>query len=63
MSQIKTEESSTTRERLESGCRMLEQILRRRLLDNSPGVGWAIERAIVDRELRDLEEDLRLNPA
>jgi len=34
-------------------------IQRRRVKEGSPRLGWAIERAIVDRELRELEEELR----
>lgn len=50
------------KERLESGSRILENILLRRILMGSSGLGLGIERAIVNRELRELEEDLKLNP-
>lgn len=49
------------RERLESGVRILEAIDRRRAA-GFPGAGWAIERRIVDRELRDLEREWRAHP-
>ncbi|MCL6508965.1 MAG: hypothetical protein K6T59_18305 [Bryobacteraceae bacterium] len=49
------------KERLESGVRILEAIDRRRAA-GFPGAGWAIERRIVDRELRDLEREWRAHP-
>ena len=58
-----TKPEPTAKERLESGCRILENILLRRILTGSPGLGSGIERAIVNRELRELEEDLRRNTA
>ncbi len=56
-------ETQARRERLQSNALLLQSILLYRRMKKSPGVGWGIERAIVDRELRELEEDLRLNPA
>jgi hypothetical protein len=52
----------TTKGRLESGFRTLETVLLCRLLIDSPDLGSGIERAIIDRELRELEWDLRLSP-
>lgn len=49
------------KERLESGFRILEAIDRRRAA-GYPGAGWAIERRIVERELRDLEREWRAHP-
>lgn len=48
----------TIRERLETGFQILETIRMRRLETGSPKLGWAVEKAIIDRELQDLERDL-----
>ena len=45
----------TTKKRLEGGFQILQAIRRRRDETGSPMLGWAIERAIVDKELRELE--------
>ena len=50
------------RERLERGFAILQMIQRRRIQEGSPKLGWAIERAIVDRELRELEGDSSCGP-
>lgn len=50
------------RARLESGFRILELIRRQRVLRNSPGLGWAVEQAILRRELEELEREWRFNP-
>jgi hypothetical protein len=50
------------RERLERGFAILEMIQRRRIQEGSPKLGWAIERAVVDRELRELEGDSLCGP-
>jgi hypothetical protein len=55
--------TQAARERLRSNALLLQSILLYRRLEKSPGFGWGIERAIVDRELSELEEDIRLNPA
>jgi hypothetical protein len=52
----------TTKGRLESGFQILDMILLRRRLEDCPTLGLDMERAIIDRELRELEEDLRFNP-
>jgi hypothetical protein len=57
---MKTAESSKAR--LERGFQLLQRILLRRVLEGSPTIGWGVEKAIVDRELQDLEEDLRQHP-
>ncbi|MCS6953688.1 MAG: hypothetical protein RMK57_06085 [Bryobacterales bacterium] len=49
------------KERLENGLRILEAIDRRRAA-GYPGAGWAIERRIVDRELRELEREWATHP-
>lgn len=51
------------RARLESGFRIIELIRRQRVLRNSPSLGWAIEQAIIRRELEELEREWRVNPA
>jgi hypothetical protein len=51
-----------TKERLDSGFRLLRTILMRRQMTGAAGYGWAIERTVVDRELRELEEDFRSHP-
>lgn len=51
------------RNRLETGFRILEVIRRRRILTNSPGLGWAIEQSIIGRELEELEREWKANPA
>ncbi len=48
----------TLRARLESGFSLLQTIELKRRLRGCPGLGWAIEQRIIDRELRELEEDL-----
>jgi hypothetical protein len=55
-------EKETTKKRLESGFRVLQTVLHFRAITGSPGLGWAVERAVVDRELRELERDMRLHP-
>lgn len=57
---MKTVES--VKDRLERGLHILDRILLRRALEGSPTLGWGIERAIVDRELRELEEECLQNP-
>jgi len=52
----------TSKERLEIGFNILELVRQRRLSSGDPGVGWAIECRVLERELRDLEEDLRQDP-
>jgi len=52
----------TVKERLETGYHVLQTVLVYRSRIGSSGLGWGIERAIVDRELEELEEDLRANP-
>jgi hypothetical protein len=51
------------RNRLETGFRILEVIRKRRILTNSPGLGWAIEQSIIGRELEELEREWKANPA
>jgi hypothetical protein len=48
----------TLRARLESGFSLLQTIQSKRRLTGCPGLGWAIEQHIIDRELRELEENL-----
>lgn len=48
--------------RLESGSRLLQIIELKRRARGCPKLGWAIEQRIIDRELRELEEDFRQNP-
>ncbi len=48
----------TLRTRLESGFSLLQTIQSKRRLTGCPGLGWAIEQHIIDRELRELEENL-----
>ncbi len=48
----------TLRARLESGFSLLQTIESKRRLRGCPGLGWAIEQHIIDRELRELEENL-----
>jgi hypothetical protein len=48
----------TLRARLESGFSLLQTIQSKRRLTGCPGLGWAIEQRIIDRELRELEENL-----
>jgi hypothetical protein len=55
--------ASDLRNRLETGFRILEVIRRRRILTNSPGLGWAIEQSIIGRELDELEREWQANPA
>jgi hypothetical protein len=57
---MKTAESSKAR--LERGFHILQRILLRRALEGSTMIGWGVERAIVDRELQELEDDLRQHP-
>ncbi len=57
---MKTEES--VKSRLERGLQVLDRILLRRALEGVPTLGWGIEKAIVDRELRELEEEYIQNP-
>ena len=52
----------TAKERLETGYHVLQTVLVYRSRTGSPGLGWGIERAIVDRELDDLEADIQANP-
>jgi hypothetical protein len=52
----------TSKERLEIGFNILELIRRRRLRSGDPGVGLAVECRVLERELRDLEKDLRHDP-
>jgi hypothetical protein len=54
--------AETTAARLQTGYLLLRTIQILRAENNMPGYGWAVERAIVNRELSELEEDLRLNP-
>lgn len=62
MATVTTTGAITTRERLEVGFQIIQTILRKRRETGSPSLGWAIERAIVHRELNELEQDLLLNP-
>jgi hypothetical protein len=48
--------------RLETGARILEIISRRRMETGCRRLGWAIERALVDWELEELEDDLLQDP-
>jgi len=50
------------KERLQTGFDLLRTVLIYRARTGSPGLGWGIERAVVDRELDDLEADLAANP-
>lgn len=52
----------TSKERLEIGFNILELVRQRRLSSGDPGVGSAIECWVLERELRDLEGDLRHDP-
>ena len=47
-------------ERLEDGARILEAIDQKRLVEGHAYLGWAIEQAVINRELQELEEDLRV---
>jgi hypothetical protein len=47
-------------ERLEDGVRILEAIDQRRLIEGHAYLGWAIEQAVINRELQELEEDLHV---
>lgn len=51
------------RQRLESGFHILATIRRRRLETGSPELGSAVERAIIDLELRELDQQLSSDPA
>jgi hypothetical protein len=51
------------KERLERGAALLEFIDRRREETRCPKIAASIERAVVDRELRELEEEMRRLPA
>lgn len=48
------------RKRLEEGARILQTIDQRRLAEGHPLLGSAIERAIIDRELEELSQNLRV---
>jgi len=50
------------KDRLETGYHVLQTVLLYRSRTGSPGLGWGIERAIVDRELDELESDLLASP-
>ncbi len=62
MKSWKINHGQTAKERLETGFNVLQTVLVYRSRTGSAGLGWGIERAIVDRELDELEEDLRVNP-
>lgn len=51
-----------SKERLEIGFNILELVRQRRLSSGDPGVGSAVECRVLERELRDLEKDLRHDP-
>ena len=51
------------KERLERGAALLEFIDRRRVESRCPKIAASIERAVIERELRDLEDDMRRHPA
>lgn len=53
---------NNTYERLKEGAATLEQLQRRRSETKTPRFGYDTERAIIDRELRDLERDILANP-
>ncbi len=55
-------DTQTIKDRLETGYHVLQTVLLYRARTGSPGLGWGIERAIVDRELDELESELRTNP-
>ena len=57
------EQAETTAARLQTGYLLLRSIQILRAENSLPGYGWAVERAIVNRELSELEEDLRRDPA
>jgi hypothetical protein len=57
---VNTEQA--VKSRLERGAEMLESIRRRRIRRSSPSLGAAIERAIIQRELDELEADLVMDP-
>ena len=63
MAPLHGEETQSVKERLQSNALILEGILSYRRLAKSPGFGWGIERALVGRELTELEEDIKLNPS
>jgi hypothetical protein len=54
--------TTTIRKRLEREFGILETILLRRFIEDSPGLGSGIEKVIVDRELRELEQDYMADP-
>ncbi len=51
-----------TKERLRLCAGLLDQIDQYRIRSNDAGRGASIERRIIDRELRDLEEDISNDP-
>lgn len=51
--------NESTKARLERGFHILQRILLRRAMEGSATIGWGVERAIIDRELRELEEQCR----
>ena len=53
---------NSVKTRLERGVEVLESIQRRRIRKGSPSLGMAIEYAVIQRELDDLEADLLLHP-
>lgn len=52
----------TLAERLAFGVQLLALADQRRSTDSDPHVGTNIERLVVDRELEELEAEIRLNP-
>jgi len=53
---------NATRDRLQRGVATLESLARRRKETKSPLFGYDTERAIIDRELRELEADIAAHP-
>ena len=51
---------NTLRIRLTFGFSLLQTIESKRRLTGCPGLGWAVEQHIIDRELRELEAYLSL---
>jgi|GEM_PF-7079866 hypothetical protein len=47
------------RERLEEAVKILDAIEQRRAVEGRPQLGWAIEQAIINRELQQLEKDFQ----